>query len=565
MLAGVHTAVIRPDGDGRAAPRFVRLTLSTTTYGVRGSGVITVDRSTGRFVRRFDSGATSEREGFDGRHAWRADATGWPRIEGNVDEAGAVIAWGDAFAGTLPRTVRAMTSDARRDTCLVRYARVSRGVEVAVDRASGLVERFTRRIGATVDTTSFSDYRTVDGVIVPFALTDRSDNGVWAAEVTGVQTARALGDAAFEPPVEPRDWSLDRTTRVPFVDDGIPIVPVRINGGAPLRLILDTGGQNVITPRAARRVGMTVVGGGTVGGAGAGLAGIRYATARTVRVGAAEMRHQPFLVLELGNTFPYDGVVGYELLARFAARLDFRRKRLDLAPDVRALNPAARPLAFTFDERQPQLDGAIDGLRGVLTIDTGSSSSLDVTAPFVRAHDLLRRYHAHVSGLLLSGVGGAVRGTLAHGVDLRLGWAHVRDYRMIFTDARQGVEADASIAANVGDQVMRRFVTVFDYRHQRMWLEPGGERHAQEWSDRSGVLLGTRGGRLRVGDVLTSTPGWNAHVPVGGIIVAVNGRAVTGRDRTRVRQTLAGAPGAAVSLRFADGRLVRLRLAQYFR
>ena len=78
---------------GSRTPRFVRLKLDVSAYGVPGHGEIIVDRTVGRFVRRFDAGPVSEREGWDGVRAWRADATGMPRIEGNVDERGMIRAW----------------------------------------------------------------------------------------------------------------------------------------------------------------------------------------------------------------------------------------------------------------------------------------------------------------------------------------------------------------------------------------------------------------------------------------------------------------------------------------
>ena len=59
---------------GTKAPRYVRLRLDVTAYGVPGHGEIVVDRTLGRFVRRFDAGPVSEREGWDGVRAWRADA-----------------------------------------------------------------------------------------------------------------------------------------------------------------------------------------------------------------------------------------------------------------------------------------------------------------------------------------------------------------------------------------------------------------------------------------------------------------------------------------------------------
>jgi len=455
--AGGAQAVIRPAGDGVRAPRYVRLKLDVTVYGIAGRGEIVVDRATGRYVRRFDVGPVSEREGWDGTRAWRADATGMARVEGNADEHAAIVEWSQLLAP---------------DAGAMAHEHPSRAAEVAAD-AAGEVSSVVRHIGHSTERTTFAEYRAANGLDVPFAMADVSDNGTWSAHTSGVETPRSVRADAFAPPPEPRDSSLRGAGTVAMLGRvDLPLIPVSVNGGAPLRFLLDTGGQNVITPDAARRAGLDVVGEGTVGGAGAGLAKIRYASARSVRVGGAEMRDQPFLVLELGPAGPVDGIVGYELLARFAARLDLAHARLELAQDARALSPSGVAVPMVFDDRQPQIEGAIDGIPGAMTIDTGSASAVDVNTPFVLAHDLRAKYHAEQSGYPITGIGGPVHAYFARAKEVRLGDLAVPDVNLLLTDAHSGVEADPTIAANVGEQVLRRFALVLDYRRGTIHFEP---------------------------------------------------------------------------------------------
>ena len=437
------------------AARFVRLRLDVTAYGIAGHGEIVVDRSTGHYVRRFDAGPVSEREGWDGVRPWRADATGMPRVQGNSDERAAIVVWANLLAPVDP---------AARE-------HPSRAPEIAAD-ANGEVTSIVRHVGQAVERTTFAEYRNANGFAVPFAIADTSENGVWSARVLGVETLRTIPDGAFAQPREPRDATLRGVETVQTIGaPDVPVIPVSVNGSQPLRMVLDTGGQNVISPDAARRVGLEAVGEGTVGGAGAALAKTRYATARSVRVGGAEMRDQPFVVLDFGRNAPIDGIVGYELFARFAARIDLQRGRVELARDARALGAAGVAVPMAFDERQPQVDGALDGIPGTMTIDTGSASSVDVNTPFVAAHDLRTRYHAAVEGYPISGVGGAVHAYFAHANELRLGDVRVHDVNLLLTDAKGGAEANPTIAANVGDQVLRRFNLVIDYRASTIHFE----------------------------------------------------------------------------------------------
>lgn len=452
-----------------SAPRYVRLRLDVVAYGVPGHGELLIDRETGRFVRRFTTGPTSEQQGFDGTRAWLADATGMPRIQGNVDQRGAIAAASYVFA----RAPRPASLAFARGVPRLTFAGVSRPIDVASGGRRGFVGRVVQPVGEDLIELRFDDYRSAAGLRLPFAFSQRSNNGVWRARVRAVEPLRSVPAAVFAPPEPPRDATLTATTRLTIGADNA--VEVRIDGGQPLRFMVDTGGQNVITPQAARRLDLDVVGAGRVGGAGAAIEPVRFTRVRSLRVGAAELRDQPFLVLALGAGAPFDGIIGYELFARFAARLDLEHRTLELAPSAAAFgNGTAVPMAF--DDRQPQVEGAIDGLPGAFTLDTGSAEGVDLGTPFVRAHDLAHRYPVGARMMLYNGLGGEVDGWLTRGKELRLGPVVTRDVRLALTDARAGVEIDPSTAGNVGDLVLRRFVIVFDYRRGVLRFETSWNR-----------------------------------------------------------------------------------------
>jgi hypothetical protein len=442
---------------GTKAPRYVRLRLDVTAYGVPGHGEIVVDRTVGRYVRRFDAGPVSEREGWDGVRAWRADATGMPRIEGNVDERGMIRAWA--------RMLAPAAGDAPCDCG-------SRAPEVTTDPTRGRVTSVALHVGSDTQHTSFGDYRRAGMLVVPFAIENTSENGIWTAHVRAVETPRTVAANAFAPPPEPHDASVSGVVSVPLVAGApVPMIDVSVDGGAALRCLLDTGGQNAIVPSAAQRIGLNAVGAGMVGGAGAGHVNVRYAAARSIRVGTAELRDQPFVVVDFGAGVPFDCILGYELLARFAARIDFANESLQLAADARAFPGSGTRVPMTFADRQPQVDGALDGIPAAVTIDTGSAVGAEVNAPFVRAHDLAARYHAVRAGEI-TGIGGPVRVSFARGEELRLGELRIRSVPLMLTDATAGAESNPTVAINLGDLVLRRYTLVLDYRGGMIRFDP---------------------------------------------------------------------------------------------
>jgi hypothetical protein len=502
------------------------LSLAVNAYGVPGTGTLTVD-ARGDFSRTFDAGPASEHEGWNGRDAWRADATGLARSEGDLAERNEIRGWSRAFRGALfAGTAQAQTASSQE------RVRISFG---------GL-----QRTGSTW---------------IPRTIVARSDaNGTWTARVTAVRHVLAT-DSAFAPPAAPHDATLRGTlTSVPFEMLGSPVLVVRING-VPVRVYADTGGQNVITESAARRAGLHVVGGGMVAGGG-GTAPIRYAWASSIRIGNALLTRQPFIVLPDGRlSDDVAGVIGYEVFARFAARFDEPHKTLTLARDVAAFGPPAGVVDFAYLDRQPEVAGAIDGLRGPVSIDTGSSLTASVNAAFVTQHDLLRRLHARVS-TQAAGVGGRYPIFVVRAHTLRVG-AETIPGPLLDLDTQPGVWGAGGPILNLGFATLQRWIIVLDYAHRQLQLRPGGNLAGNIVRDRSGIVLGQRNGALLAAIVLTGTPAASAGIAAGTVIARVNGKAVGAADLAAVRTVLRRRPGTRVTVQSASGIRRTIVLERY--
>jgi hypothetical protein len=341
---------------------------------------------------------------------------------------------------------------------------------------------------------------------------------------------------------------------------GAPQVTVLVNGHA-LNFVFDTGGQNVITTEAAKRIGLASEGSGIVSGGGGGTTFIRYATARSIQIGAARLFDQPFIVLPADALPGVDGVVGYELLARVAARLDIARETLTLAPRTDMLGVAAGGIPFEYDDRAPEVEGALDDVRGAFTIDTGSSLTAQVQTPVVRRHRLIQQLHATVTASA-NDVGGRYPIYLVRARVLRLGNASFAN-PIVDLLTRVSTSDNASIVANVGDGILRRWIVVFDYPHQRLWLLPGGDAGGNVVHDHSGIVLAAKAAALVAEQVFGGTPAAQAGIAQGAQIASVDGTSVTAKDLVRIRMLLRGTPGTRVTVRLADGTTHTLTLRRY--
>src|SRR5437762_3214079 len=109
-----------------ALTRFVIMQGDVNAYGVPGTAVIVVDRQTGRFARRFKAGPASEQEGFDGARAWRADATGMARVQGNTGERREIAGWSAALKNAVNSTAHEAQVAGATDHVAISFERYRR-------------------------------------------------------------------------------------------------------------------------------------------------------------------------------------------------------------------------------------------------------------------------------------------------------------------------------------------------------------------------------------------------------------------------------------------------------
>ncbi len=460
--------VMRP---GIGAPRYVRVFQDIEVDGVHGNETSLVDLATGRYTERVTAGPLSSGDGFDGTRSWDSDATGMAIVEGNAQARVDSLAWAHFVGRRGPEHPGVSTTRTPQGDVVarLRYAGLSAPIVVTLDGRTGLVREIEDDSGGEPAHARYSDYRRVQGVVVAFRQETATRFGVAREIVRSVEPVATVASGAFAPPPPPHDATLNGTTSIPMeLRAGHPIVPIRIDNGPVIHVLFDTGAANDVTPDVARRLHLQLAGNGKAGGFGPGLVSRRYTTVKRLRIGGAELRDQPFSVIA-GGEDGIDGTIGCEVMQRFAVRFDFRRRRVDLSRDVRAFGIRAAPIAMRLSGCEPEIDGALDGMEGAFGIDTGDANSLLVLAPFVRAHALVARYGTH--RLVFSGaVAGEAGAFLAQAKTVRLGTVTVRDVETELSVMSQGAANDPSELGNVGVGILSRFVTVFDYRSNRMWL-----------------------------------------------------------------------------------------------
>jgi len=315
-------------------------------YGFAGRGELHVDLPRKAYRRSFLLGPASESEGNTGHDAWLSDATGDVRIQNGSPEARALVdaAYRETFALFFPeRWPAKVTMVGQIDGNLRLHVAPQGGATFFIDvnPRTYRVIRTIERVGDDTQTTTLGDYRRMDGILFPFTQRFESEAGTVVAATSRLTTAAREDRAATRLPVSPVDkhFANGRTsTTVPIqIANHHVYVAVSLNGGVPGRFLLDTGAQNIVSPAAAKRLGLQVVGGAQGSGSGENLESFRFTDVSKMQIGDAVLEKQPFVVLpfvaalERSDDLAVDGAIGFEVLKRFVTRIDFKTRTLTLA------------------------------------------------------------------------------------------------------------------------------------------------------------------------------------------------------------------------------------------
>lgn len=556
--------------------------------GLHGRWELNQDLRAGRYAEQAQLGDFIVAQGFDGQLSWRRDYGGEVGLlDGTVPRRTARTQswlvtrayWSSAYPAARFAPPRADTLDGRRYDVLSTTPEGADPIELWFDRDSGLLGRVVIASARTPTATALEDYRAVEGLMLPHRIiTDTLDAQGRAdprlrsdVRVQRYRVNSPMPDARYAPPAMAADSYIEDasgTTRVPFdLINNHVYIEAEVDG-QPARFLVDTGAINLLTPTAAKRLGLTTAGRLSVHGAGDNASDLGLAQARHLRIGGAHLANPVFHIIDLGQQInsmgvPHDGFIGYETFLRFVTTFDYGARVLSFTRPGHYQPPAsAVVLPFEQDDRAPVLNGELDGIPLRLWLDTGSRNSLSLSSPFVRAHGLLEKYHASEEAVLGWGLGGPGRARPARLGVLRMGDIQVNGLVGDLSSTSKGALALADYGAILGGGVLRRFSMGIDYDAKRLYLVPNAESTQPDAFDRSGLWLQSEGAALRVADVAPTSAGARAGLRRDDRIVMISGEPIATRRLAHWRALLRERPGGTrVGIRYLrDGRQVDTEL-----
>lgn len=553
--------------------------------GMTGKTWGVTDLKNGRYVENYTIGPVRGANGFDGKHAWEKDPSGTVTVqEGGESRKSAVNnayrsanMWWRADRGGASVTSGGQKKDGGQTYDVLSVTpKDGKEFDAWFDAKTHLLSRILDKQRGQTITSTFSDYRTIDGVkLAGKAVIDGGEGAKYVQTVT-LTKAEFIGaqDAsAYAPPkVTVADFSIvggAKETKLPMrlLNNHI-YADVTVNGKGPYTFLFDTGGVNLVTPAVAKELGLKSEGHMDAHGAGEGIMEAGFTKVKELKVGNAVLKEQTFIVLPLDALSDVEGVkekglVGFETFRRFVTRIDYPANTITLI-DQKSFDPkdAGTPVKFVFQDRIPEVKGTFEGIPGTFHIDTGSRAELSLTKGFSEKHGLRAKHPKGIDAVEGWGVGGPSRGYVTRGAMLTLGSVQVPNIVTSLATQSKGAFAGDDYSGNVGSGILKRFVVTFDYENKIMYLKPAAKPVADIGVfDRSGMWVNDSQGGFKIVDVTAKGPAEEAGLKAGDVIVSIDGMLAGEIPLYELRKRLRNKPpGTKVKLGMQTGKYVTITL-----
>jgi predicted aspartyl protease len=256
------------------------------------------------------------------------------------------------------------------------------------------------------------------------------------------------------------------------------ILPVTLDGRPGFSMIFDTGGTGLlVTPQAAARLGLKMKPAGTIGGAGAGRIPFWKTAVRAVTVDGVQLGRMPAIVANLDAIrhaigFPHlDGVIGYDLFARYAVRIDVDTRTFAIVDASQPSQAFGRRVPFRVRSGFIEVPATIDGIDANVMLDTGDRSSLTLFEPFARKYGFYAVTPALRGVRTGYGIGGPIDGDVFRTALSVFGYS----VPGVLTRAPLGNAGgfDSALeSGSIGNGFLTRFNVVYDQPRRALFVSP---------------------------------------------------------------------------------------------
>jgi len=344
--------------------------------------------------------------------------------------------------------------------------------QIGIDPDTWLVDSTSYVDVDTTETALYSDYRVVDGLLIPYTEVDSDGDHAFdmTSRITSVTVDQPIAQDVFAP-FTPAIVANAEPVTVPFEERGGLIFVRPTIEGKTYTFLVDSAAQaDVFDTSLATELGLHPKGSVEIRGTGQTTSpGVVEAPA--IALGGVTFPMHVATVLHLPELprMSVEGILGYPFFAAAELRFDPTRQKLTIAQPG-GLAPDGTRLDVDTDRELPEIDARVNDVQTRVIVDTGDTAELLLFKRFVDQHPGVVSL-AQLGPTLNSGIGGSVATVGAIVGVLQLGPYRLYNRYANVVLGTHGAFADQDDGGNVGYGSLRNFVLTFDLADHALWLQ----------------------------------------------------------------------------------------------
>lgn len=348
-----------------------------------------------------------------------------------------------------------------------------------------------------------------------------------SARQAAVKATEAL---AQQPPASAQFHLGGNAAEIParFVDN-LVFLPAGVNQSQPSLFQLDsTAAGSAIDPGRATELRIA-----SLLSPELNLSGVDVSLASLAQVSRTDFGAQ------VGRT--YEGTLGNDFFGGAILEINYVRQTVRLYdPATYQYGGRGKSVHLTFVAGLPVVRasfvvGGGKPVAGDFVVNTALDASLLFSQKFAQSHKLL----SHVKTIHCAECPPEDGAVLARLKEFELGPYAVPGPIAVFARGRSLADRDPRLAGEIGGEMLRRFVTTFDYPHQQIIFDPSSDFRMDEIEDMSGIVIVAGGPdlkRFEVVQVWSGTPGAEAKIQKGDVIAGINDEAAADMSLAEIRR-----------------------------
>ncbi|GAA4276889.1 aspartyl protease family protein [Aquimarina mytili] len=341
-------------------------------------------------------------------------------------------------------------------------------------------------------------------------------------------------------------------TKIPFQLEGNHLfIKVKVNDSDNLHFVFDTGaGVTSINSTTAKR--LELIGSKTTTSKGAsGKIELKVVknnelVIRDLRLKKIDLYSAPLLHLEKVLGTDIDGIIGYDIFKKYVVKINYDTSEIELYAS-RGYKYVGKGGLVKIDlGKVPTAKAKIDigngnYLDGEFILDNGAGLAMGFCTPYAQRHQLKKSIGKTYSVKSRGYSSNTTIAEVGRLKELKLQKFQFSNIPVRIYNTKSGVLAHEGIAGIIGNEILKRFNIIFDYKRKESYWEPNNMYNNVPYDvSYSGLKLSLDETKTKVliDNIISDSPSALSKMKIGDEIIEINGVKAKDSSLTTLRKLL---------------------------